>query len=123
MNPDNLEWCFDPSLDDSTRVWLTKALRPTASRWFKAAYAEQRECLRKYPNQKYAAWLEWDDFGTISYLFMLTCRDDKAEPSTWAIFVGSRTYTLDQRARIQNFLIEDTINQPGGKATIIERRQ
>jgi len=119
----NPTWYFDPDLDASTEPTLTKALWPTVSRWFDAAYADQRECLRKYPNQKYAAWLEWDEFENISYLFMLTCRDDKAEPSTCAVFVGSRSYTLDQRARFQNFLIEDTKNQPGGKATIIERCQ
>jgi hypothetical protein len=117
----NPAWYFDPDLDASTKPTLTKALRPTVSRWFKAAYAEQRECLRKWPDQKYAAWTEWDELENIWYLFMLACRDDKAEPSTCAVFVGSRSFTLAERTRFQNFQIEDTKNQPGGKATIIER--
>jgi hypothetical protein len=111
---------FDPNLDASTEQALTKSLRPRVSRWFKAAYAEQRECLRKWPDQKYAAWTGWNDFENLSYLLLLTCRDDKASPSTCAVYVGSRSWVLDQRTRIHHFLIEDTKNQPGCKATIIE---
>jgi hypothetical protein len=82
----DLEQFFDPDLDDLTRGWLTKALEPAFSQWFDAAYAELRTRLRKYPSQKHAASLESAGLiaENISYLCLMACDSDKAEPTTCA---------------------------------------